>query len=88
MLYLHDVGVMELLQEHDFSIGSLGIGGVLEGVKVFFQSKCFAIFFIYNFPDHPICPTAYFFNDFKPLADMRLYFLVLGHDNLLGGESY
>ena len=48
------VGVIRLLQNFDFSEGSLGIGRMLKCVKYLFECKYFIGAFLPNFPDMAI----------------------------------
>jgi hypothetical protein len=50
-----DVGVaVELLQEDDFAVGALGVGGVLEGVEYFLQGHHLLGLLIDGLPDHAV----------------------------------
>jgi len=75
------VRVLEFLEKHDLAVSSLGICGILEGIKIFFQSVKPVIFAILHFPDDAVSSTPDFLQDFETLADVRLNFLVLAHDN-------
>ena len=46
--------VSQLLQEHDFTEGSLSISGVLECIKDLFQSNGFARFLVGSLPHNTI----------------------------------
>jgi hypothetical protein len=52
-----DVGMVEFVEEDNFSVGALGIGGVLEGIEYFFECEGFPSFFIIDFPNMSICAT-------------------------------
>ena len=39
LFQLHYVGVLELLKEHDFAVCTLSVCAVLEGIKIFLESK-------------------------------------------------
>lgn len=54
-----DVGMFELLQEHNFSVDSLRIGGVREGIKIFLKGFESFSFPIRYFPHMPIGTTPY-----------------------------
>lgn len=58
-----DVRVLELSQEHDFAVGALGVGGVGEGVKVFFEGFHLFGFLVSDFPDVSVGAAAYLFAD-------------------------
>ena len=51
-----DVGVLDLTQDFDLSVGALGISGVLEGIEDLFQGVCFFGVFFLDFPDMAVCP--------------------------------
>ena len=73
----NDMFMFHLVEEWDFSVGSLCIGGVLEGVKDFFKGKCLMGFFIGHFPDMAVGSTSEKFFDIVEFDDMRLN--VFGH---------
>ncbi len=78
---LDDIFVFELFEEHDFAIGSLGVGGVGKCIEVLFE--CFQLFgfSIGDFPNNAICSTSYFFAGLIKGEHMRLNFV--RHFNLL-----
>ena len=51
----NDVGVVDLSEDLYLAIGSLGICGVLEGVKYFFECIYFFSVFFFYFPDVTVC---------------------------------
>jgi hypothetical protein len=53
-----DVRVVEFMQEHNFAIGPLRIGGVLEGIEYLFKRENLSSFFVGDFPDMSIGTTA------------------------------
>ena len=57
------VFVFEFRKEHDFAVGALCIGGMLESVEYFFKSKYLSGFFVWDFPDMPIGSTSNFFEE-------------------------
>lgn len=57
-----NVGMIEFMQKYDLSIGPLGVCGMLESIKYFFESEDISGFFVVDFPDMPIGSTANFFN--------------------------
>lgn len=54
----NNIGMAEFVEENNFAVGPLGVGGMLEGVEYFFQSKDFACPFICDFPDMAIGSAA------------------------------
>ena len=77
LFQLHNVRVLELLQKHYLSVGSLGICGVLKCIKVFFESEGTMTTSLGHFPDDPVGPAAYFLDYFEALCDVAFYFLVI-----------
>ena len=62
--------MVQFHEKHDFSIGSLRIGGIIKGIEVLFECLNFLAFFISDFPDVSIGSTAYLFNDLVACKDM------------------
>ncbi len=58
---IYNVRVLELFEVHDFSVGSLSIGGVLKGIKNFLDCVFFGGLFVLDFIDDTICTFAKFF---------------------------
>lgn len=67
-----DVGVGELHQEHDFSIGALCVSGVIEGVEVLLESLYSPCSLVCDFPHVPVCSTADLLVDLEPAQHMCL----------------
>ena len=76
-----DILLFELFKEHDFSVGSLGIGGVGKGIKIFFKGLKLFGFAISDFPDDSVSSTSNFLNGLIQSQHVRLYFV--RHSNLL-----
>lgn len=77
LLHHDDVGVAELLQEHDLPVRSLGVSGVLKGIEIFLQGVHCLLLSIHHLPHVTICPTAYFLDGLVAHQDMLVY--LLGH---------
>jgi hypothetical protein len=60
---MDDVGVAEQGEEHDLSVGALCVGGVAEGVEVFFEGVDVVGTFVVHFPDVAVGSTADLFED-------------------------
>ena len=67
--------MLELLKEHDLSICSLSISGMLERIEYFFDCNDFFGTTINGFPDMTISSFAIFLDDFVSVQDVGLYFL-------------
>ena len=67
---LNDIGVFRLFEDLDFAVGTLGVGGVLEGVEDFFEGVYFFSGFLLYFPDVAIRARAHFFNDIEAAKDV------------------
>ena len=66
--------MIRLFQDLNFSVGPLGICGMLESIKYFFEGKYFLGWALLNFPYMPICPWSYLFDDWVFSEDMRFHF--------------
>lgn len=73
-----DIFMFHLVEEGDFSVSSLGIGGVLECIKDFFEGESLLGFFVGDFPDMTIGSTSEKFFGFVEFEDVRLN--VFGHE--------
>lgn len=71
----HDIRMLKLLEKDDFSIGPLGVGGMLESIEYFFEGKGLSCFLISDFPDDSIGSASNFFEDGVSLKDVGFYFL-------------
>jgi hypothetical protein len=58
LLQFYDVGVAELHEEHNLSVGALGIGGVIEGVEVLLESLDLFALLVDDLPHVAVCPAA------------------------------
>lgn len=72
-----DVGVPQLPQKHDFAVGSLGIGGVGKGVKIFLKGLDTFGFLIGDFPDVAVGAAADLLDDVVLLKNVG--FNLLSH---------
>lgn len=63
IVQLDDIGMVELMEEDNFPVGSLGVCGVLKGIKDFFECCELIGFFVSNFPYMSIGPASYFFDE-------------------------
>jgi len=45
---------IEVLKEHDFSVGSLGVGDIVESIKYFFEGNDLFVFLVHGFPDDTV----------------------------------
>lgn len=70
-----DVFLFELFEEHDFTVGSLGIGGVGEGIKVLFEGFELFCLAVSHFPYDSIGSTSDFLYWLIQGEYMRLYFV-------------
>ena len=64
---------VELLEENDFSVGTLRIRNVVERVKYLFESNDLFIFFIHGLPDDTISALAELLDDVIFVKDMLFY---------------
>lgn len=75
LLEIDDIAVFQLPQEHDLSVGPLGICGIREGIEIFLQGLyCFCLP-VDDFPHVPVCPTSNLFDKLEVFKDMRLNFI-------------
>ena len=77
LLQFNDVRVLELLQEHYFSVGSLSICRVLKCIEVLLQGKRTVSSAIHDLPDNSVCSAPYFFCYLETLGDVSFDFLVI-----------
>jgi hypothetical protein len=75
------VRVLEFLKKHYLAVGSLRVSGILEGIKVFFKRVKLPTPAVLHLPNYSVGSAAYFLQDIEPLADVRLNFLVVAHNN-------
>ena len=61
VMQFDDIIVIELVQKHDFTIGSLSISRVLKSIEYFFKCQSLTVLFVCDFPDMSIGPTTNFF---------------------------
>lgn len=71
---LHDVGVLKLLQEDDFSVGPLCISRMLKGIEYFFEGQGLSSLLVGHFPDDSIGATSNFLEDVVSFEDMCFHF--------------
>ena len=55
-----DVLMFELFEKHDLTVGSLGVCGVCEGVKIFFEGFELLGLAVCHFPDDSVSATSDF----------------------------
>lgn len=70
-----DVLLFELFEEHDLTVGSLGVCGVREGVEVLFQRFDLFGLAVSHFPHYAIRPAADFLYRLVHGQHVRLYFV-------------
>ena len=70
-----DVFVFELFEEHDFAVGSLGIGGVGKGVEVLFEGFQLLCLAVSHLPHNSVSPTSDFLYWLIQGQHVRLYFV-------------
>jgi hypothetical protein len=75
LFQFYDVGVREFHQEHDFAVGALCVGGVIEGVEVFLKGFDASCFLVRHLPDVTVGAAADLLVDVEPGQDVRLYLL-------------
>jgi hypothetical protein len=56
-----DVGVVEFVQEDNFAVGPLRVGGVLEGIEDLLEREHLAGFFVGDLPDVAVGAAAQLF---------------------------
>jgi hypothetical protein len=71
-----NVGVLDLIEKHNFAVRALGISRVLERVKVLFQCVDSLMLFVNDFPDNAISAAADFLHNLVPLQDVGFDFVV------------
>lgn len=70
---IDDVGMApEFAEEHDFAVGALGIGSVLEGIEDFLEGDCLLGFLVDGLPDHSVGSLAQLLEDLVLLEDVGL----------------
>lgn len=67
-----DVGVLELLQNLDLSIGALGVGGVLEGIEDLLQGHHLLGPLILHLPDVAVSARTHLLQHVESTEDMAL----------------
>lgn len=60
IMQFYNIGVVELVQEHDFPEGTLRIRGMLESIEDLLKRHCLLGFPVGHFPDVPVGPAAQF----------------------------
>ncbi len=83
VVQLDYVLVVELLQEHYLSVGTLGVSRVLERIENLLEGQDLPRLFILNLPDMSVCPTAYLFEQIIAFQYVMLYFLFHVIDNII-----
>lgn len=68
--------MLDLVEEHDLAIGALGVGGVLECVKIFFEGVDCFVFLVDYFPYNTIGSAADFLDNLISLKNVRFDFVV------------
>lgn len=58
----NDIGMLQLPEEHDLSIGALRIGGVRKSIEVLLQSLDLLALPVNNLPDMAVCATTDLFD--------------------------
>lgn len=58
------------MEEDNFAVGSLGIGGVLKGIEDFLEGKDLAGFFVSYFPDVTVSAASHLFYESVFLEDV------------------
>ena len=71
--------MLELLEEHNLAVGALGVGGVLEGVKVLLEGVGTVRTLVQHLPNDPVSPAPYLLLDLETFRYVPLYLLVLRH---------
>jgi hypothetical protein len=71
--------MMEFLEEHYLSVGTLRISRVLKCVEILLQCVSLVIFSVEHLPYHPISTRTDLLDNLKPLDDVPLYFIVFTH---------
>ena len=69
---LDDVGMLELLQNLDLSIGALGISGVLKGIEDLLQSHHLLRPLILHLPHVTVSARTHLLQDVESTEDMAL----------------
>ena len=66
--------MIDFLKKDDLSVGSLGVGGVLEGIEDLLEGQSLSSLSVSDFPDNSIGSTTYLLDDFIFLEYMWFYF--------------
>lgn len=69
---LDDVGMVELLEDLDFSIGALRIGCMLKCIEYFLKREDALRGLLFHLPDMAVCPRAYLLQDVEATQDVAL----------------
>jgi hypothetical protein len=72
LVQLHDVRMVQLLQESDLAESSLRVGGVLEGIEDLLERQCLTRFLFGDLPDVTVCPAAHLFEQRVLFEDVSL----------------
>lgn len=70
-----DVGVLQLHQEHDLAVGSLGVGRIIKGIEVLLEGFYFLGFAVGHLVDMPIGAAADLLDDLVLGQHVGLHFL-------------
>lgn len=67
-----NVGVVQLLEDLDFAVGALGVGGVLEGIEDLLESEDALGGLLLDLPDVAVGTRADLLEDVEATQDVRL----------------
>lgn len=69
---LDDVGMVELLEDLDFSIGALRISGMLKCIEYLLKRENALGGLLFHLPHVAVCPRAYLLQDVEATQDVAL----------------
>lgn len=74
LFQLDDVGMREFHEKHDLSVGTLRIGGIIEGIEVLLKCLDLSGLLVCHLPHVPVGPTADLLVHLEPSKDVSLDF--------------
>lgn len=70
----HHIGVLQLLEKDDLSVGPLGVSRMLKGIEYLLQGQGLAAFLVCDFPDDPVGPTSHLLQNGVSFKNMSFHF--------------
>lgn len=70
----HHIGVLQLLEKDDLSVGPLGVSRMLKRIEYLLEGQGLACFLVCHFPDDPVGPTPHLFENGISFKNMSFHF--------------